>query len=300
MAVTQSLSVTEVSGSVNTTANTSQVRILWKSTQSGSSWNGYTRTARYYVSINGGAETERTVSYTLPQNATQTIVDTTITVTHRNDGSGTVRVRTWMDTDISAGVVEHSKTINLTTIARASSITTAGNITLGNPCNIKFTPASASFRYKIKFSMENWEHTTSAFHPNRTSQYTYDKYIIPLDTATLLPSATSGTMTATLYTYSNSDATTQVGSASSKTFTVTVPDNSSTKPNLTMTVVPDSALPSAFNGLYVQGKSRAKVTFSGSGKYGADIDSYGLTVLGKGYASPFRTEHLSTSALRPI
>ena len=56
MAVYQSLSVTEVAGSQNIADNSSKVRIQWTSTQSGESWNGYTKTAYYYVSINGGAE----------------------------------------------------------------------------------------------------------------------------------------------------------------------------------------------------------------------------------------------------
>ena len=79
MAVSQSLSVTEVAGSANVADNSSKVRILWTSTQTGQSWNGYTRTAYYWVSINGGAETKYSVSYTLPQYSTKTILDTTIT-----------------------------------------------------------------------------------------------------------------------------------------------------------------------------------------------------------------------------
>ena len=81
MAVTQSLSLTE--SDVKTLNNTSKVRILWQSTQTGESWNGYARTAKYYVSINDGAEKEYSVGYTLPQNATATIVDTTLTITSR-------------------------------------------------------------------------------------------------------------------------------------------------------------------------------------------------------------------------
>ena len=71
MAVSQTLTVTEVAGSVNNSANTSKVRILWQSTQTGSSYNEYTKTAKYYVSINGGAETVHSVSYTLPKSITQ-------------------------------------------------------------------------------------------------------------------------------------------------------------------------------------------------------------------------------------
>lgn len=285
MAVSQTLALTEVSGSASVAANTSKVRILWKSTQTGESYNGYTRTAKYYVSINGGAETEYSISYTLPKGTTKTILDKTITVTHKTDGSGTVKVRTWMNTDISAGVVQLSETIDLTKIARASTITSAAAVTLGNKCSVKWTPLATAYRYKLKFSIGTWSYTTGAIHPNSTSAYTYTGYTIPLDVAKQILTAKSGTMTVELYTYSNSGATTQVGDASSKTFTVTVPDNSNTQPTVTMELSSVSSLASAFDGLYIQGKSKVKATLTAEGKYGASISTYGMTVDGTTYGS---------------
>jgi hypothetical protein len=279
MAVSQTLSVTEVSGSVNSTANTSKVRILWKSTQTGSSWNGYTRTAKYYVSINGGAETEYTVNYTLPQSSTTTILDTTITVTHKSDGSGSVRVRTWMDTSISAGIVEKSQSINLTTIPRASSITSALDRTLGSACAVMWTPLSKSFRYKLKFSIGNWSYTTPAIHPNTTSPYTYTEYALSLDAAYQIPQNT-GTVTVSLSTFSDSNATVQVGSSSVTTFKVTVPDNESTKPSVSMSLTPVSALGSVFSSIYIQGVSKVNATISGLGNYGAYVTYYEMFVDG--------------------
>ena len=296
MAVSQTLTLTEVAGSIDTSANTSKVRILWKSTQSGDSWNGYTRTAKYYISINGEAETEHSVSYTLPQNTTKTILDTTITITHRGDGSGTVRVRTWMDTSISAGIVEKSQTLTLTTIPKASTITLASNRTLGNSCSVKWTPLSNSFRYKLKFTLGSFSDTTAAIHPNTTAAYTYTGYT--LDIAKIAPEITTNpptaTMTVTLYTYSDSNATVQVGSASSKTFTVTVPDNASTKPSVTMALSPVTPY-AKFASLYLQGRSKVKATFSGSGKYGADVESYAMQIEGKSYPSPYTSDLLSKS-----
>ena len=52
-----------------------------------------------------------------------------------------------------------------------------------------------------------------------------------MDVASNFPNDTSGTMTATLYTYSDS-GTTQVGSASSASFTVTLPENETTMPTI--------------------------------------------------------------------
>lgn len=295
MAVSQSLTVTEVAGSVNTANNTSKVRILWTSTQSGESRNDYTRTAYYYVSINGGAETQYSVSYTLPRETTKTIVDVTLTVTHNENGAGTVRVRTWMDTGISAGVVEKSQTLTLTTIARASEISSAANLTLGSICNVKWTPKSASFRYKLKFSIGSWSYTTGVIHPNQTSEYTYTGYTIPLSVANQIPNAT-GTMTVALYTYSDSGGTSQVGTAATKTFTATVPNNSSTKPDISMSLSPASALPSAFDELYIQGKSKVQAELSATGKYGATIKSYSIYTEGKGYYAEdsYTSAYLST------
>ncbi|MEE0969622.1 MAG: hypothetical protein U0M06_09650 [Clostridia bacterium] len=296
MAVSQTLSVTEVANSTNISTNTSRVRILWQSTQSGDSWNGYTRTAKYYISINGEAEREYTVSYTLPQSSTKTILDTTISVTHKGDGSGTVKVRTWMDTRISAGVIEKTQSLTLTTIPRASTITSASNATLGTACAIKWTPLSASFRYKLKFTLGSFSYTTGAIHPNTTAAYTYDKYSLPI--ADIAPKIVgkppSASMSVTLYTYSDSNASVQIGSASTTTFTVTVPDNDSTKPSVTMTLSPVTPY-TKFASLYLQGRSKVKATISGSGKHGASISSYNVQVDGKSYASPYTSDTLRKS-----
>lgn len=174
MAVTQSLSVTEVSGSINTSANTSKVRILWKSTQTGDSWNGYTRTAKYYVSINGGAEKEYVVSYTLPQNSTNTIVDTTLTITHKSDGSGSVKVRTWMDTRINAGEIEQTKTLTLTKITKPTVKMTLSPVT---PYD-KFASLYLQGRSKVKATFtsdgEGLSYKMQAEGKSYSSPYTSD------------------------------------------------------------------------------------------------------------------------------
>ena len=282
MAVSQSLSVTEVSGSVNTTDNTSKVRILWTSTQTNNSHNNNTKTAKYYVSINGGAETEYSVNYTLPLTSTKTIVDTTITVTHKPDGSGTVSVRTWMDTSISAGVVEKSKTLTLTTIPRASTITSALSRNLGEACSVTWTPLSKTFTYKLKFAIGTWSHTTEVIKPSTTVSYTYTSYILSLDAAHQLPNAPAkGTMTVSLFTYSDSNGTVQVGSSSPTNITITVPDNASTKPSVSMPLTNVISLGSPYNTLYIQGKSRVETALSGEGKYSATITTKELYIDGK-------------------
>ena len=287
MAVNQSLTLTEVS--YNTSNNTSQVRILWKSTQTGESWNGYGVPGKYYISINGSVESEHPIEaqQLLPE-MTVTLLDTTIEVPHREDGTGSIKVRTWMNTDISAGIVEKSQYLTLTTIARASAIDSVSNVNLGSPCSIKWTPKSTSFRFKLKFSMGSWSYTTGAIHPNQPIQYTYSGYTIPLEAARQIPNSKTGTMTVTLYTYRDSNATNLVGSTSTS-FTVTVPENESTKPTVSMSLSPSSTLDSPYNSLYIQGHSKVKATLDPDAKYGATITASSITVDGNVYESPYES-----------
>ena len=151
MAVYQSLTLSQISQNIQD--NTSQVRILWESTQTGASHNDYSRTAYYDVYINGGQVTQYSVSYTLPQGTTKTIVDTTITVPHRNDGTGTITVNTWMDTRISAGVVKKSQTLTLSTIPRATTPVIAP-LVMGQEGTITLYPASNDFTHTIIITSE--------------------------------------------------------------------------------------------------------------------------------------------------
>lgn len=301
MAVTQTLSVTEVSGSVNNSANTSKVRILWQSTQTGDSHNDYTRVAKYYVSINGGAEKEYSVSYTLPKGTTKTIVDTTITVAHNANGTGTVKVRTYMETGISAGVVEKTQTINLTTIPRASTISYVSNVTLGNICTVRWTPRAKEFRFKIKFAVGNWSLTTAVIHPNVTSLYTNASYGISIDAAHQFPNSKDADMTVTLYTYSDEGGTKQIGEASTATCKVYIPENENTLPTVKMNLSPVSSLGDNFSGLYIQNKTRVKASFTGSNaKYSANLTSYSMNVDGKTYGDPYQSDLLSKFGTIPV
>lgn len=153
MAVSQSISLTQTAQ--NITGNSSTVVFKWTSTQTGDSWNGYTKTAKYWIRINGGAETEYSVSYTLPKASTRTIVNTTFTVPHNNDGTGSISVRTWMDTGISAGVIEKSQSLTLTTIPRASKISSFNGTNLAGSFSVSYTSYSNSFTNKLRISVPN-------------------------------------------------------------------------------------------------------------------------------------------------
>ena len=143
MAVYNSLTLEEVSYSVAN--NTSEVRMLWTSTQTGQSYNANTRTG-YYV-FNGSSGS---VEYTLPANTTVTIFDETFTVSHNSDGTGSVSANTWMDTRISAGEISKEASLTLTTIPRASSVSCSA-ADIGSDATITINRASANFTHTLTY-----------------------------------------------------------------------------------------------------------------------------------------------------
>lgn len=185
-----------------------------------------------------------------------------------------------------------SETVTLPMIASASAITSASDATIGNNCIVSWTPKAASLRYKLKFAIGSWVAWSDVIHPNRTTEYSYTGYQIPMDVANQVNTKT-GKMTVTLYTYSDSDATVQIGSEDSETFTVTVPENEGTKPTVSMTLSPVSELREPFNGMYIQGKSKVKAGLTLSLKYGATVDSAGITVDGISYGEPYESGYLT-------
>ena len=336
-----------------------------------------------------------------------------VKVTHNPDGSQSIAISGSVTapsgTSYAGKETSGSKTVSLDNIPRASAITSASAVTIGNKCGIKWTPNASSFRYKIKFSLGNWSYTTGVIYPNKTSAYTYNGYSIPLSCVDQYDSGNSWTMKATLYTYSDSACTKQIGSASSKEFTVTlpgastitsasntilgeklkvkftpkhssyrykvaiavkgkdysyesgviapakvtehtyevalslvsiapyittktgtmsvtlttyrdsdckkkvgssnnkeftatVPNTSATQPSLTMSLdAVDSISSSQFDGLYIQGKSRVKASFTATGKYGADIVSSVMNVDNKNYSSsPWQSALFSTSGKKTV
>lgn len=272
MGVTQSLTLTESSYSVSN--NSSQVRILWKSTQTGNSWNGYTRTAKYWISINGGSETPKTVSYTLPKKATTTIVDATIKVGHKSDGSGTVSVRTWMDTDIDEGVVTKETTLNLTTIPRASGLSVSGTTTLGSTQTIKADRKASRFRHILTYKCGTHEGTIA----DKTSTATSWTYTPALSWADGAPYGDKVQCSFKLSTY---DGDTLIGSAS-KAVWYAIP--SSVKPSCSLSLTDTKGYEKKYGG-YIYGKSKLKVTINETTAGGSPISKYATVVGGVTYTS---------------
>ena len=267
MSVNQTLTLEQIGQSI--TNNTSKVRIKWTSQQTGSSYNNAPGDkAYYYITINGGTETEHTVAFTLPQNTTKTILDTTLTVSHKADGTGSIKVRTWMDTEISAGVITQTKTLALDTIPRASVVSAPKTGALGTALKITIDRKSASFTEKLYYKVGSKNAVKITGYDGKT---TYN-WTPPIDLATNAPNSANLAATIICETY---NGTAYVG-RSECTVTLAIP--SSVAPTLSVSVTDPTGNKTKYTGYFLQLLSKIRVAITGTGAQGSTIKSYSIKV----------------------
>lgn len=150
MAVNQSLTLLQVSQ--NIAENTSQVRLLWQSTQTGDSYNSYLCPAKFWIRVNGGSWDPYVADCALPKNQTVTVADKTFTVNHDADGNCLVQAVSSMTTGISAGIIEMREELELTQIPRCSRIT-ATDASIGGICTVHIQKASADYKHSLRYSL---------------------------------------------------------------------------------------------------------------------------------------------------
>ena len=110
------------------------------------------------------------------------------TISHNGDGTKSIAISaTGSIPNTTLSSTSCSGRVSLDTIPRASTITAVYAVTLGSRCKITWTPASATFYYKVKFTLGSFSYTTEAFKPGVTSAYTYTGYPIPMDVASNFP-----------------------------------------------------------------------------------------------------------------
>lgn len=303
-----------MNGTINGTTNNDGIssKIVWSAVSNVDNNSSTVTATLYYKRINGfttwgtgdfaitiGDSTKSQSKYIEIVPGEWTVAITaTATVPHSDNGTKIVEIRaeggingtTLTSTTCSAKV-------ELDTIPRASTIYSAATNLLGGQCSIKWYPKATSFRYRLKFELGTWSNTTGVIYPNTTALYHYTDYTLPLAVANQITKSAQGTMTVTLYTYSDESGAKQIGDADSSPFTVKIPNNADTQPTLIFEIAPVSVstLPASLASLYVQGKSRVKATaLVGTAKYNADIVSKEFTVQGIRYPS-FTSDYLDTS-----
>ena len=179
-----------------------------------------------------------------------------------------------------------SATVTLPALAGASVPTVlASSVAMGSAVTIYTNRKSSSFTHKLTYAFGS---ATGTIAENVGDSF---KWTPPLDLASQIPNVTSGKGTITCTTYNGS---TPVGSAGVD-ITLTVPDNASTKPSVSMTLTPVSSLGSAFSGLYIQNLTKVDGNISASGKYGASIKTTQMVIGSATYGDPYTSGYLTQS-----
>ena len=266
-----------------------------------------TGTWKYSMTINGKAfsgSVSKDVLLDWVQLATVSLSD----IDHDDDGGKSITIKGSVTaptgTTLAGHVSSGSGTATFDTIPRASTIDSVSCATsyFNGKLTYKYTPQSASFynRCNISLNLDGEYIAVKSINPGKKSaaQQTATVTLSEDEQAIIykkLPSAKKGTLRFTLRTYSDSGYSTQVGDPQYKEITLYVPKITSTLPSPGATLAPVHSLGTAFNGLYIQGKSKVKASFAGEGKYGASIKSYSMTVEGETYDSgdSYTSEYLS-------
>lgn len=222
-------------------------------------------------------------------------------ISHETDGSKSITVTVNISgyskngEDGSGWKVSGSKTIALTVIPKATSMDYLSCSTeyFTGKLTFKYTPQNSECYNRCNITL----HKGSSFLDVKSmllgkktaSQQTVSVSLTEEELATvynLLPSGTKGALRFTLRTYSDSGYKDQIeGSGGYKEITLNIPEDAKTKPSVLMSLAPVGALPSAFAGLFIQGKTKVKATLSAEGKYGASIKGYSMKVGSDTYGS---------------
>lgn len=310
MAVKQWVNITEKG--VDKTNNTSTVIIQWYSKQditpgqSESSHNN-SATGDIYIRFNrNGEKAEGTgdkynpypirSTYKLEPKTTNLLKTLTLKVPHRYDGTGSIFVYTWMNTETTSKIVKTTTYKELTSIPRPADITSAKNVVLGDKCEVKWTPTRSTFKNRIRFAGSDsgvWEKSSiydtwygdgtvndgetefdvsKNISPNQLTEYTFNNYTFSKDLANKYPNSAEGKFVAYLTTYDQNDQ--YIGVGKSKEFKFSLPPD--IKPTISgQTVAPNN---SSFVAAYAKNDSAKQAIWQDKGISGMFFSGFSTPI----------------------
>lgn len=274
------LTITET---VNTAANTSDVTytfVIWANFSTQYHFNSGNQV---YVNING-SQVYGTADYgtvdlrgTSESNPKVLCSGTVSGIAHNSDGTKSISVSAqYIQPNASALYsINPSGTVTLTTIARASSITSMSNATVnstGGSTTLTFTPLSNSFYYRITLTCGSWSNTTNVGGGYTAGTARTNAISIPVGIADYITNSKSATVTAVLHTYSSSSYGTLIGSSASKTFTVTLGTGFAPTVSISTDWYYD------FESQHLCNRSTVRVSPSFTGSHGSTLSGYQYTI----------------------
>lgn len=267
-----------IQNSQNITNNTSNVTVkiyIWR-TNSGYETYG-TGTITY--KINGTTYTQALTSSDKINSTKKVFATKTVTINHNTDGSKTVA------TSASISHSQFSSNTNsydfkLTTIPRASTPSTVGDVNIGSAIQINTNRASSSFTHTLSYKFGSASGTIA------TGVGSTYNWTIPASLANQIKSATSGTLTITCQTFNGS---TSIGTKSI-TRTAYVPNTATFKPTISAATLSEGNTANTL-GVYIQGISKLKVATTAAGGY-SDIKTIKVEIEGSSYTGATITSNI--------
>lgn len=184
----------------------------------------------------------------------------------------------------SSSATTNSDTWTLDDIPRQATITSAPDFTdLGNPTITYSNPAgNAVDSLMACISLTGAKDDI----PYRAISKTGDSYTFSLTEAernTLRNATTTGKRDVSFFVRTIIGGTTFYSTSTKK---LNIEETDNTKPSISMTIeLNNGSLPSTFNGMYIQNKSRLKINLSASTKYNASISSFSAFAHLQGFSS---------------
>ena len=230
-----------------------------------------TQTSGPYASVSGGQEIN--------------VFSKSFTIDHNADGTKS----TTISASIGNNDIYHangSANVTLDTIPRTSKPSFPSSGTLGSNLTFNTNRASNNFTHTLIVCRGTTKYQTIS------NQGATISWTPTLDTYASLITGNppSGNFQLICETYNGSN---KIGQESS-TISLTVPNNSSTKPTASLTVEEaNSVVKSKGINFFVEGLSKLKGTISTTTKYGATIKSYSASIFGSSYS----TQQFTTNVL---
>lgn len=249
---------------VNNTSNITVLLTLKSESNSGTTlWSASAASNQPYATLSGdvNATGNRIAKYSKSTTPVE-LVSWTGDILHNSDGTKSITINfNW----VAGGLVYYpasftifSPTINLPTIARASTVTTTSATIKNNTGSLQYTVTSNGlFYHTLTYNLGG---TTGTVFSNRLITSTYTNTISYSTLLNAMPTISTGTLTLTLKTFSSSSGTTQIGSDTTATATITI-DTSIIKPDVSLTSISiNESTP--LSGYAIAGYNKLKVAYS--------------------------------------
>ena len=239
-----------------------------------------------YCKINGTTYSATVSPSQKITNSGITLFSKTLDIYHNSDGSKYLEISAWISMNTPLSSSEQSYGEWLTTIPRASSISSINGNTFGSSVTVNISRASDSFTHTVIYGRPDGNQFVVGENIGTSCTFTP-----ALSDCNYVPNSTSGSAKIIVNTYSGS---TYIGS-SSKSFTLNVPSNVVPTINSVSLSEAVSGIFAQFGG-YVQGKSKITGSVSANGAYSSTIKSYSISINGANYTSGnFTTDFLWAS-----